>query len=83
MPAVITPRPGEAVGKDAAFQIFAESLPDIGLGGVAVTLPVELTCAGKFMPSLEMVGNRLVEKGAFGVARVVELGLCTRLPARV
>jgi hypothetical protein len=41
---------------------------------VVVTLAIELACAGKFMPSLEVLGNRLVEQSAFGVARVVEFG---------
>ena len=36
MPAVITPRPGKAVRKDAAFQIFAKGLADIRLGGVVI-----------------------------------------------
>ena len=80
---VVTPRPGKAVGKDAALQIFAKDLADIGSGGVVVALPVELACTGEFMPGLEVFGNRLVEKGALGVARVVELGLCTRWSARM
>ena len=83
MPAVITPGPGKAVRKDAAFQIFAKRLADIGLGGVVVALAVELACAGERVPGLKVFGNRLVEKGALRVARVVELGLCTRLPARM
>ena len=45
-----------------------------------VTLPVELTCAGKFMPSLEMVGNGLVEQSALSKALVVEFGFCIGLP---
>ena len=40
MSAVIAPGPGKAVGKDAAFQIFAKGLADIGLGGVVVALAV-------------------------------------------
>ena len=36
--AVITPRPGKAMGKDAAFQILAKRQTDIGLGGVLVAL---------------------------------------------
>ena len=83
MSTIITPGPGKAVGEDAAFQIFAKRLADIGLGGVVVALAIELTCAGEFMPGLEMFGNGLVEQRALGVARVVELGLCTRWPARV
>ena len=45
-----------------------------------VTLPVELTCAGKFMPSLEMVGNGLVGQSALSKSLVVEFGFCTGLP---
>ena len=48
-----------------------------------VALPVKLACAGKFMPSLEVLGYGLVEQRALRVARVVEFGLCTRLSARV
>jgi hypothetical protein len=81
--AVITARAGKAVRKNAAFQVFAESLADIGLGGVVVALPVELTCAGEFMLGLEMFGNGLVEQRALGVAWVVELGLCTGLSTRM
>ena len=44
--AIVTPGSGKAVRKDAAFQIFAKGLADIGLGGVVVTLPVELAGAG-------------------------------------
>ena len=74
VPAVVTPRPGKAVGEDAALQILAKGLGDIRLWGVVVTLAIELACAGKFMPSLEVLGNRLVDQSAFGVARVVEFG---------
>jgi hypothetical protein len=48
------------VGKDAAFEVFAEGLAHIGLGGAMVALPVKLACAGKFMPSLEVLGYGLV-----------------------
>jgi hypothetical protein len=72
--AVIAPGAGKAVGEDAALQILAKGLADIRLWGVVVTLAIELACAGKFMPSLEVLGNRLVEQSAFGVARVVEFG---------
>ena len=83
MPAVVTPSAGKAVGEDAAFQVFAKGLADIGLGAVVVALAVELACAGERVPGLKVFGNRLVEKGALRVARVVELGLCTRLPVRM
>ena len=36
------PRPGKAVGEDAALQIFAKRLTDIRLWGVVVALAVEL-----------------------------------------
>ena len=71
------------MGKDAACQIFAKGLADVGLGGVVVTLAVELAGAGQLKPGLEVLGYGLVQQRALGVARVVEFGLCTRLPARV
>ena len=37
--AVVAPGPGKAVGQDAAFQLFAKGLADIGLEGVAPQLP--------------------------------------------
>ena len=80
---IVTPPPGKAVGKDATFEVFAKGLADVGLGGVVVALAIELTCAGEFMPGLEMFGYGLVEQSALGVARVVELGFGTRLPARM
>jgi hypothetical protein len=49
---------------------------------VVVTLPVELTCAGKFMPSFEVVGNGLAEQCALSTARVVEFVLATGLPVQ-
>ena len=42
--AVITPRPGKTVRKDAALQIFAKRLADIGHWRVVVALAVELAC---------------------------------------
>jgi hypothetical protein len=68
--------------KVAAFEVFAKGLADIRLWGVVVALAVELTCAGEFMPSLEVFGNGLVEQRALGEARVVEFGLGARLPTR-
>lgn len=73
MPAVITPGSGKAVGKDAAFQVFAKGLTDIGLGGVVVALAVELTGTGQLKPGLKVLGYGLVEQRALEVARVVEL----------
>ena len=83
MPAIVTPRPGKAMRKDAAFEVFAKGLTDIRLWGVVVALPVERTGTGQPKPGLEVLGYGLVEQSPLGVARVVELGLCTRLPARV
>ena len=80
---IITPGPGKAVRKDAAFQIFAKRLADKGLGCVVVALTVKLTGAGQLMPSLEVFCYGLVEQSPLGVTRVVELWLCTRWPTRV
>ena len=70
------------MGKDAALQIFTKRLADIGLGGVVVTLAVELAFTRECMPGLEVLGDGLVQQRTFGVARLVELGLCTRWPTR-
>ena len=81
--AVITAGAGRAMGKDAASEVFAKRLANIGLWGVVVALPVELACAGQLKPGLKMFGNGFVEQRALGVARVVKFRLCTRLSARV
>ena len=47
MPAVVTPCPGKAVRKDAAFQIFAKGLAHKGLWRVVVSLAVKLARAGQ------------------------------------
>ena len=49
---IVTPRPGQAMRKDAAFQILAKGLADIRPGGVVVALAVELIRAGQLKPSL-------------------------------
>jgi hypothetical protein len=54
MSTIVTPRPGKAMSKDAAFQIFAKGLADIGLWRVVVTLAIELTGAGKRIPGLKV-----------------------------
>ena len=77
---VITPRPGKAVRKDAAFQILAKGLTDVGLRGVVVAPAVRLAGTAHLKPGLEVLGHGLAEQRALRVARVVELGLCTRLP---
>jgi hypothetical protein len=81
--AVIAPNPGKAVRKDAAFQIFAKGLVDVGPWCVVVTLAVELASAGQRTPCLEMLDNGLVQQRTFRVARVVELRFDTRLTTRV
>ena len=50
---------------------------------VVVALAVELAGTGQLKPGLEVLGYGLVQQRALRVARVVELGFCTRLPARV
>jgi hypothetical protein len=57
-PAVITPGSGKALGKDAAFEVFAKSLAHMLRGDVVVAL----ACAGEFMPGLEVFGDGLVEQ---------------------
>jgi hypothetical protein len=52
--AVITPRPGKAVDKDAALQTLARCLAVITLWRVVVALAAELACSGKFMASRKM-----------------------------
>ena len=59
------------------------SSPPTMLGGVVVALAVEMTGTGQLTPGLKMLGNSLVEQSALGVARVVEFGLCSSLPARM
>lgn len=49
---IVTPRPDQAMRKDAAFQILAKGLADIRPGGVVVALAVELIRAGQLKPSL-------------------------------
>ena len=73
MRAVSAPGPHKAVGKDAAFEILGKRLAHIGLGGAVVALTVELACTGKVEPSLVVLGYRLVQQRALGMARVVEL----------
>ena len=81
--AIVAPGSGKAVREDAAFQIFAKGLADIGLWRVVVALPVELAGAGQLKPGLEVLGNGLVEQRALWMARVVEFGFGARWPARV
>ena len=66
-----------------SFQIFAKGLADVGLGGVVVALAVKLAGTCQRVPGLEVLGYGFVKQRALRVARVVELWLCTRWPARV
>ena len=59
--------------EDAALQILAKRLTDIGLG-VMVALAVKLARASQLKPSLEVFGYGFVEQRALRVARVVEFG---------
>ena len=74
MSAVATAGAGKAMRKDAAFKVFAKRLADKRLWGVVVTLPIKLPRAGQLQPSLDVVGYRLVQQCALGMARVVESG---------
>ena len=74
VPTVVTAGAREAVGKDAAFQVFAKGLAHKGARCVVVALAVELACAGQRMPSLEVLGYCAVQQRSLGVTRVVELG---------
>jgi hypothetical protein len=60
------------VGKDAALEVLAKGLADVGLVGVVVALPVELACVGEFMPGLEVHGECLGDQRAIGVAGMGE-----------
>jgi hypothetical protein len=58
VPAIITPRSGRAVGKNAAFQILAKRLADIALGLVVHMFPstqrVSSDCSNLFETCNEM-----------------------------
>ena len=71
MTAVVTAGAGKAVGKDAALQVFAKRLLDLGGRGVVVALAVELSGTSQLKPSLEVFGNCAVQQGALGGAGVV------------
>ncbi len=66
---------GKPVGKDAAVQVLGKRFAYIRLGGAVVTLPVELACTGELKPGFVVLAHGLVQQCAFGVARVVHLGL--------
>ena len=65
----------KAVGKDAAFEVFAKRLAHIGLGGAQGALPIELACTGQVKPGRVVLGYRLVQQRTLRMARVVEFGL--------
>ena len=69
--AIVTPRPGKAVGEDAALQIFAKSLADIGLGRVVVALAVELTGAGELSAG-SLVTPELIAACAYSTGPTAE-----------
>jgi hypothetical protein len=66
--AVVAPRAGEAVGKDAAPEVFGKRLAHVRLGAVVVALAVKRAHAGQFKPGLVTPGHRLVQQRAFAVA---------------
>ncbi len=79
MPAVVAAGARKAVSENAALQVFAKSLLDIRRRGVVVALAIKLTGACQLKPGLEVLGNRAVQQGAFGVAGVVDFGGLGRL----
>lgn len=70
MPAVVATGTREAVGKDAALEVFAEGWFDIGGRCVMVALPVKLACAGQ----RDARGGAAL--GGDGSGRAVEAGRC-------
>ena len=71
MPAIVAANAGKAVGKDATFEVFAKRLLYVRCRCVVVALADELVHAGQLKPGLEVLGHRLVQQRALGVARVV------------
>jgi hypothetical protein len=64
----------KAMRKNAALEVSGERFAHIRLWRVVVAQAVVLACTGKIQPSLVMLGHRLVQQLALGVARVVEFG---------
>ncbi len=64
----------KAMGEDAAFEVFAKRLADVGAWCVVVALAVELAYAGQLKPCLEVFGDGVVQQGSLGMTRVVEPG---------
>ena len=75
VPTVCAACAGKAMRKDAALQIFAKRLADVGPWRVVVALTVELAGTYQLKPGLEVLGNSAVQQRMLGVARVVGLGL--------
>ena len=61
MSTIVTPPPGKAVGKDAAFQMSAKGWADIRLWRVVVALAARLAGSDQRMPGLEVIGYGLVD----------------------
>ena len=57
--------------KDAAFEVFAKRLADVGTWRMVIALAVELAATGQVKPCLEMLGHCAVQQGVLGVTRVV------------
>ncbi len=83
MSAVITAGACKAVRKDAAFEVFAKRLADVGTWRMVIALAVELAATGQLKPCLEMLGHCAVQQGVLGVTRVVELGFVARVRTHV
>lgn len=55
-PTIVTAGAGEAVGKDAAFQILAKRLTDIGRGGVEIAPAIKLAGTGRPKLGFKVLG---------------------------
>jgi hypothetical protein len=53
--------------KDAAFEVFAKGLADVGFWCVVVALAVELAGTGQFEPRLEVFGDGAVQQRVLGL----------------
>ncbi len=76
--AVIATYPLKVVGEDAALQIFAKRLSDAGCQGMLVTSVVELSDTYQLKLGLEVVCNRLIDQGTFGLVGVVGFGFASQ-----
>ena len=82
-PTVITTGARKAVGKDAAFEIFAKCLADIDAGCMVVALAVKLADTGQLKPSLKILADSAVQQGVLRVTRVIEFGFDANTSVRV